>query len=138
MAVPALNTTGLPMTGGRGDKGKPPTPHANTGRRLSKSIMRADSQNEEGSKAWGMLTMRDHTGEHKAVRVVQNEAYEDSNMVKVTWFWTWESLSHTVRAELGRARHRHTSHAPIGSARCKRAAHRPGHPSVSSRHAALP
>ena len=88
------------MTGGKGDKGKPPTPHANTGRRLSKSIMRADSQNEDGSKGWGMLTMRDHTGEHKAVRVVQNEQFEDANMVKVTWFWTWESVGHTVRAEL--------------------------------------
>jgi len=114
MAVPALNTTGLPMTGGKGDKGKPPTPHANTGRRLSKSIMRADSQNEDGSKGWGMLTMRDHTGEHKAVRVVQNEQFEDANMVKVTWFWTWESVGHTVRAEL-RPRQL-LGHAPSGSA----------------------
>jgi len=99
-AVPPLATTSLGPS--RRDPNRPPTPHANTGRRLSKSIMRADSQDEEASKGWGMLTMRDHTGEHKPVRVVQKSEFEDSNMVKITWFWSWENQTHQVELRHGR------------------------------------
>jgi hypothetical protein len=42
--VPPLATTGLPRTPAHAAGLPPPTPHANTGRRLSKSIMRADSR----------------------------------------------------------------------------------------------
>ena len=89
--VPPLATAGgLPRTGAH-DAGlpPPPTPHANTGRRLSKAIMRADSQDEESSKSWGTVTLRDGRGMHTEVRVVQNQEYEDSNMLKVSWVWSW-------------------------------------------------
>lgn len=100
--VPPLATTGLPTTGAKGSGRAPPTPHANTGRRLSKSIMRADSQDEANSKGWGMLTLRDGTGTNRAVRVVQNEEYEGSNMVKIRWFWEWEGVTHQVELRHGR------------------------------------
>ena len=60
--VPPLATTGLPRTPAHAAGLPPPTPHANTGRRLSKSIMRADSQDQENSKGWGMVTLRDSRG----------------------------------------------------------------------------
>ena len=72
-AVPPLATTGL--SPGKRDPSRPPTPLANTGRRLSKSIMRADSQDEEASKGWGMVTMRDGMGQNKEVRVVQKSEF---------------------------------------------------------------
>ena len=40
----------------------PPTPHLKSGRRLSKSVMRSDSHDAEGSKGWGMVVMRDGSG----------------------------------------------------------------------------
>ena len=36
------------------------------------------------------------------VRVVQKEEYEDSNMVRVTWIWSWESVTHQVELRHGR------------------------------------
>ena len=74
----------------------PPTPHAKSGRRLSKSVMRADSRNVDGSQAWGMVSVRDSMGMEHAVRVVQSEKIEDANMVRVTWFWTWQGTTHQV------------------------------------------
>lgn len=100
--VPPLSTAGLPRTGGKVSGRAPPTPHANTGRRLSKSIMRADSQDQDNSKGWGVVALRDGMGTHREVRVVQKEEYEDSNMLKVTWFWTWESVTHQVELRHGR------------------------------------
>ena len=51
--VPPLATTGLPRTAAHAAGLPPPTPHANTGRRLSKSIMRADSrQHTRHPHAW--------------------------------------------------------------------------------------
>ena len=66
--VPPLATTGLPRTAAHAAGLPPPTPHANTGRRLSKSIMRADSQDQENSKGWGMVTLRDGRGMHTEVQ----------------------------------------------------------------------
>ena len=100
--VPPLATTGLPRIGAHASGLPPPTPHANTGRRLSKSIMRADSQDQENSKGWGMVTLRDGRGMDVEVRVVQKEEYEDANMVKVTWIWSWEGVTHQVELRHGR------------------------------------
>ena len=58
--------------------------------------MRADSQDEESSKSWGTVTLRDGRGMHTEVRVVQNQEYEDSNMLKVSWVWSWEGATHQV------------------------------------------
>mmetsp|Transcript_17157 Transcript_17157/g.40990 ORF Transcript_17157/g.40990 Transcript_17157/m.40990 type:complete len:361 (+) Transcript_17157:160-1242(+) len=80
----------------------PPTPHAKSGRRLSKAVVRADSHDSEGSKVWGMVAVRDHTGEEKQVRVVQNVEIEDLNMVRVSWFWTWRDKCHQVELRHGR------------------------------------
>ena len=100
--VPPLATTGLPKMDAHASGLPPPTPHANTGRRLSKSIMRADSQDQENSKGWGMVTLLDGRGMGTEVRVVQKEEYEDANMVKVTWIWSWEGVTHQVELRHGR------------------------------------
>ena len=34
--------------------------------------------------------------------MVQKEEYEDSNMVKVTWIWSWEGVTHQVELRHGR------------------------------------
>jgi len=81
--VPTLQTTGLstanPMA--------PPTPHMNSGRRLSKSVMTADSGDTEGSKGWGLVPLpnTDGSGTARAVRVVQTAQAEDFNMLSVKW-----------------------------------------------------
>jgi hypothetical protein len=36
------------------------------------------------------------------VRVVQKEEYEDSNMLKVSWVWSWEGVTHQVELRHGR------------------------------------
>ena len=78
MAVPQLDTSHMPaMTG---DNAAPPTPHQKSGRRLSKSVMRSDSQDAEGSKGWGMVVVRDGSGTERAVRVVQKAEAEDFNV----------------------------------------------------------
>jgi len=87
-AVPSLPTQGIAT----GNDNAPPTPHIKSGRRLSKSVMRADSQDAEGSKGWGMVELPDGAG---TARVVQKAESEDFNMYKVTWVWsiankTWQ------------------------------------------------
>ena len=69
LVPPLASAGGLSGTGAH-DAGlaPPPTPHANTGRRLSKAIMRADSQDKESSKSWGTVTLRDGRGMHTEVR----------------------------------------------------------------------
>lgn len=100
MAVPQLDTSHMPaMTG---DNAAPPTPHQKSGRRLSKSVMRSDSQDAEGSKGWGMVVVRDGSGTERAVRVVQKAEAEDFNMYKVTWVWTWENVTFQVDLRHGR------------------------------------
>lgn len=34
--------------------------------------------------------------------MVQKEEYEDSNMLTVTWIWTWEGVTHQVELRHGR------------------------------------
>ena len=97
-AVPTLsNLPDLPN-----GSNAPPTPHAKSGRRLSKSVLRADSQDVEGSKIWGIVSVRDHLGEEQQIRVVQKEEIEDLNMVKVSWFWAWQGTTHQVELRHGR------------------------------------
>jgi len=98
-SVPALQN--LPA-GSQGSNAGPPTPHAKSGRRLSKSVLRADSQDVEGSKIWGVVSVRDHQGEEQRVRVVQKEEVETFNMIKVSWFWTWQGTTHQVELRHGR------------------------------------
>jgi hypothetical protein len=80
----------------------PPTPHKLAGQRLSKTVMRADSQDPLSSKGWGVVTLQDGSGTEREVRVVQKEEYEDTNMVHITWFWTWEGVTHQVELRHGR------------------------------------
>jgi len=99
-AMPALAMSNLPQ-GGSGARG-PPTPHKLSGRRLSKSVMRADSQDVINSKSWGMVELRDGSGTARSTRVMQNEVVEDINMVKVTWFWSFDGVTHEVELRHGR------------------------------------
>ena len=64
--------------------------------------MRADSQDPLSSKGWGVVTLQDGSGTEREVRVVQKEEYEDTNMVHITWFWTWEGVTHQVELRHGR------------------------------------
>ena len=81
----------------------PPTPHLKSGRRLSKSVARADSQDAEGSKGWGMVSMREGATE-RAVRVVQKAEAEDFNMYKVSWVFADPSGQVTWQIDLRHGR----------------------------------
>jgi hypothetical protein len=78
--IPTLATDGLSTA----NPSAPPTPHMKSGRRLSKSVLTADSQNTEGSKSWGLLSFREG-GREQQIRVVQNAEAEDFNMINVSW-----------------------------------------------------
>ena len=80
--VPAINTFNL-QGGTLGRDAAPPTPHKMSGRRLSKSVARADSQDAEGSKGWGMCEMVDGSGTPRAVRVVQKAEALDGLLPRV-------------------------------------------------------
>jgi len=98
-ALPKLDTT-TAAAAGPGDNVLP-TPHKLSGRRLSKSVMRSDSQDAEGSKGWGVVEVSD-SGTTRAVRVVQKAESEDFNMYKVTWVWTLGSETYQVDLRHGR------------------------------------
>jgi len=98
-AVPQLDTTSMP---GQPDVAALPTPHIKSGRRLSKSVMRTDSADAEGSKGHGMAILRDGSGTERAVRVVQKAEAEDFNMFKVTWLWTDNNKTYQVDMRHGR------------------------------------
>ena len=100
-AVPELPTQGLPG-GTLGPGAAPPTPHKMSGRRLSKSVMRSDSQDAEGSKGWGMVEVTDAVGTPRAVRVVQKAESEDFNMYKVSWTWSVDNKTYQVDLRHGR------------------------------------
>ena len=95
--IPQLATLGLDTT-----NHAPPTPHKMSGRRLSKSVMRSDSGDVEGSKSWGMAQLEDGSGTSRAVRVVQKAEAEDFNMFKVTWVWTLDNKVNQVDLRHGR------------------------------------
>ena len=99
--VPSLETSGL-QGGTIGPGAAPPTPHKMSGRRLSKSVMRSDSQDVEASKGWGMVELADGSGTARAVRVVQNAESEDFNMYKVSWTWSLGSKTYQVDLRHGR------------------------------------
>ena len=80
-AVPSIPTAGLSTA----NPNAPPTPHMNSGRRLSKQIMTADSGDAEGSKGWGLVALPDGGGTARAVRVVQTAQAEDFNMMAIKW-----------------------------------------------------
>lgn len=99
-AVPQLEMGGMPAQTPDGQA--PPTPHLKSGRRLSKSVMRSDSQDAEGSKAHGMAVVRDGSGTERAIRVVQKAEAEDFNMMKVTWVWQDNGKTFQVDLRHGR------------------------------------
>ena len=99
MPVPALQTQDISDAD---HLGAPPTPHQKSGRRLSKSVMRSDSQDAEGSKGWGNVVLTDGSGTERAVRVVQKSEVEDFNMIKVSWVWTWEGKTNQIDLRHGR------------------------------------
>lgn len=96
MSVPSLQTENLD------NSGAPPTPHQKSGRRLSKTVMRSDSQDAEGSKGWGMVALNDGSGTERAVRVVQKAEAEDFNMMKVSWVWTEDGQTNQIDLRHGR------------------------------------
>jgi len=102
-AIPLLETKQLNSNNaGPLSQRPPPTPHLLSGRRLSKSIMRADSQDTAGSKNWGIVQIRDSTGTPRSVRVVQDEKVEDGNIVRISWFWSHDDETHQVELRHGR------------------------------------
>ena len=98
--VPVLQTEGLSTR----NYGAPPTPHMLSGRRLSKSVLAADSQGIEDSKAWGLVSVRGHDGSEQAVRVVQSAMAEDWNMIKISWQWFDSSNGKNYIVELRHGR----------------------------------
>jgi hypothetical protein len=98
MSVPSIPTENLSTDNSQA----PPTPHQKSGRRLSKSVMRSDSSDAEGSKGWGMVAMNDGSGTERAVRVVQKAEAEDFNMMKVSWVWTEDGQTNQIDLRHGR------------------------------------
>lgn len=98
MSVPSLDTENLSTD----NTGAPPTPHQKSGRRLSKSVMRSDSSDAEGSKGWGMVSINDGSGTERTVRVVQKAIAEDFNMMKVSWVWTEDGKTCQIDLRHGR------------------------------------
>ena len=99
-AVPSIATAGLNTD----NSAAPPTPHMLSGRRLSKSVMTADSQNTDASKGWGLVALHDGSGTARAVRVVQKAEAEDFNMMKVTWAFTLPGDTTIQQVELRHGR----------------------------------
>ena len=101
--MPTLQMTGLSTA----NPAAPPTPHKNSGRRLSKSVMTADSSDSDGSKGWGLvpLPMNDGSGTARAVRVVQSTQIEDLNMISVKWVFNLPD--HTGKEHMQQVELRH-------------------------------
>mmetsp|Transcript_76495 Transcript_76495/g.127482 ORF Transcript_76495/g.127482 Transcript_76495/m.127482 type:complete len:348 (+) Transcript_76495:185-1228(+) len=100
--VPALQTGRLALSVNKQSDFAPPSPHKSSGRRLSKSVMLADSQDIAGSKRWGVVELSEPSGSSHSVRVVQTEESEDVNILRVTWFWTFEAQTFQVELRHGR------------------------------------
>mmetsp|Transcript_7671 Transcript_7671/g.23959 ORF Transcript_7671/g.23959 Transcript_7671/m.23959 type:complete len:124 (+) Transcript_7671:64-435(+) len=81
------------------------TPFTQSGRRLSKLVLRADS-NGVGEQSAGLVELEDESGSVQLVRVDQYVEIESdsllSNMVRVSWEWTADGNSHQVELRHGR------------------------------------
>ena len=95
--VPSLATTGLSTA----NPNAPPTPHMNSGRRLSKSVLHADSSGAS-SNAAGIVMLKDSEGTPRAVRVVQKEESEGRNIIRVGWIWSTEGKTYQIELRHGR------------------------------------
>jgi len=71
-------------------------------RRLKKQVLKADSTDMDTSNSAGTITLRDELGTPRSVRVVQNEEYEDFNMVSINWVWTLDDKAYQIRLRHGR------------------------------------
>jgi hypothetical protein len=71
-------------------------------RRLKKDVLCGDSKREENSNAAGHVQMTDSMGTPRSVRVVQQEALEDFNMVSVKWLWSVDNNTFQIELRHGR------------------------------------
>lgn len=62
----------------------------------------ASSHDPEGSNTAGIVTVRDSLGTPRSVRVVQKEEPEGANMVRISWFYTFEDKTYTIELRHGR------------------------------------
>ena len=71
-------------------------------RRLKKEVLRADTQDEATANAAGTITLTDSLGTPRSVRVVQQQAREDFNMVSVKWVYTLDGATYQIELRHGR------------------------------------
>ena len=71
-------------------------------RRLSKSVLHADSSGISSSNASGIVMLTDSVGTPRAVRVVQKEESEGRNIIRVGWIWSTEGTTHQIELRHGR------------------------------------
>ena len=71
-------------------------------RRLKKEVLCGDSKKEESSNAAGHVQLTDSMGTPRSVRVVQQEALEDFNMVSVKWLWSVDNNTFQIELRHGR------------------------------------
>mmetsp|Transcript_29745 Transcript_29745/g.79945 ORF Transcript_29745/g.79945 Transcript_29745/m.79945 type:complete len:264 (-) Transcript_29745:346-1137(-) len=62
----------------------------------------ATSNDLDAGNQAGIVTVRDSVGTPRSVRVVQKEEAESANMVRVSWFYTFEEKSYTIELRHGR------------------------------------
>jgi len=70
-------------------------------RRLKKEVLKADSSCRDSSNSAGHIMLRDEMGTPRSMRVVQNETFEDFNMVSVKWLCT-DSVPFQIELRHGR------------------------------------
>jgi len=62
----------------------------------------ATSTDLDASNKAGIVTVRDSMGTPRSVRVVQKETPENNNMLRISWFYTFEDKTYTIELRHGR------------------------------------
>jgi hypothetical protein len=104
-AMPSVPALGLNRRGSTGSmespRGGADDVRPLSSRRLKKEVLKADSSCRDSSNSAGHIMLRDEMGTPRSMRVVQNETFEDFNMVSVKWLCT-DSVPFQIELRHGR------------------------------------
>ena len=99
-STPSIPALGLgSMSSGQINAGAAERPLSS--RRLKKEVLKAETSKADSSNSAGHITLRDEMGTPRSARVVQQQEFEDFNMVSVKWVCT-EALPFQVELRHGR------------------------------------
>ena len=99
-SIPSLPLDTLRASAAQGNDS--PSARPLSTRRLKKELLCGDSRNRDISNAAGHVQLVDQCGTPRSVRVVQQEALEDFNMVSVKWLWSVDNKTHQIDLRHGR------------------------------------